>query len=71
MSDFLTLLYQSYIHPKLEDKTLDALSDFLQELPEGQGKRCVQVVERYAGEAFLLGVRTGAGLERYLQASPE
>lgn len=71
MDEFLSLIYDYYIHPKLEEKHLLSLSDCILELSDTQGKQCVQVVEKYASLAFLLGVRTGAGLERYLQASPE
>lgn len=71
MDDFLSLIYDYYIHPKLEEKHLSSLSACVQGLSDAQGKQCVLAAEQYASLAFLLGVRTGAGLERYLQASPE
>jgi hypothetical protein len=71
MNDFLSLIYDYYIHPRIEEKHLSSLSACVQGLSDAQAKLCVQAAEQYAACAFLLGVRAGAGLERYLQASPE
>ena len=67
MEDFLSMLNACYITPNIEDdELLASLSALYQELTPQQKDLCVQAQELCVNKAFLLGVRTGAGLERFL-----
>ena len=66
MTDFTRWLYANYIKPHIErqdstgyEQPLDVLSVDL--IPE-QRRDCERLLEFYAVNAFLLGLRTGAGL---------
>ena len=66
MTDFTRWLYANYIKPQLDAANIrgyeEALS--LMDTTLDPGLRCSyeQALEFYAGNAFLLGLRTGAGL---------
>lgn len=67
MSDFLTFLYEGYIKPYLDRQSRDDGDTFRHALCEGNQTEETQkdvdaVVAFAAAHAFLLGVRTGAGL---------
>mgnify|MGYP000769887048 CR=1 FL=1 len=71
MTDFMRWLYAHYIRPYLEnvDRTgyemhISLLED---ELSRQEREDLEQIMELYTGEAFLLGLRTGAGLSSSLQ----
>ena len=73
MTDFMRWLYANYIRPQImaQDQTgyeqpLALLSDILE--PDQQ-RECARLLEFYAGHAFLLGLRTGAGLGEVLRVS--
>ena len=57
MNDFLSLIYDYYIHPRIEEKHLSSLSACIQGLSDAQAKLCVQAAEQYAACAFHGGVR--------------
>ena len=66
MSDFMVWLYANYIRPQLEsaqrgdyDCHFDLLKDDLPPCARPSLDKCLEFT---ASEAFLLGVRTGAGL---------
>ena len=61
MSDFLTFLYEGYIRPYLDRQNRDDGDTFRHALCEGDVDA---VVAFAAAHAFLLGVRTGAGLRQ-------
>lgn len=72
MKDLLSILYGSYIVPHIEDdEVLECVSALYQELTPAQGRLCIQAQELYATKAFLLGVRTGVELERFLREPPQ
>ena len=66
MTDFTRWLYAEYIKPQLEERDATgyeaSLSLMETTLDEGQQKEYARVLEFYAGNAFLLGLRTGARL---------
>lgn len=69
MSDFLTFLYEGYIKPYLDRQSKDDGDTFRHSLCEGNQTGETQkdvdaVVAFAAAHAFLLGVRTGAGLRQ-------
>lgn len=67
MEKLMSALYGTYIIPNIEDEeVVQCVSALYQELTPAQGKRCAEVQRLYANKAFLLGVRTGAELERFL-----
>ena len=66
MNDFMRCLYNSYIKPQLDEKDtssyempLSLMDTCLDEHLKTQYSR---TIEFYASHAFLLGLRTGAGL---------
>ncbi|WP_209341229.1 hypothetical protein [Flavonifractor sp. AGMB03687] len=69
MSDFLSFLYEGYIRPYLDRQPRDDGDTFRHSLCEGSQTEETQkdvdaVVAFAAAHAFLLGVRTGAGLRQ-------
>ena len=69
MSDFLTFLYEGYIKPYLDRQSKDDGDTFRHSLCEGnqteETQKDVDAVGAFAAaHAFLLGVRTGAGLRQ-------
>ena len=67
MDELLSMLNAHYITPNIEDdELLTSLSAFYQELTSHQKDLFVHVQELCVNKAFLLGVRTGANLERFL-----
>lgn len=67
MEEILSILNNFYITPHIEDdELLKSLSSLYQELTPKQRDLCVRMQELCAKKAFLLGVRTGAELERFL-----
>lgn len=71
MTDIMSVLYEFYIMPQLEtDEAMAEISALYQEIPPAQKERCEWLLERCACQAFLLGVRAGAGLEQFLKAEP-
>ena len=75
MEELVSMLNAFYITPHIEDdELLGCLSTLYQELTPHQKDLCVRMQEMCAQKAFLLGVRTGADLERFLhetlQANP-
>ena len=73
MTDFMRWLYASYIRPQIEaeDRTgyelpFSLMTDLLE--PDLQQK-CSRLLEFYAAQAFLLGLRTGTGLCQSSQGS--
>lgn len=72
MEDFLSMLNAFYITPHIEDdELLASLSELYQELTPHQKDLCVRMEALCTNKAFLLGVRTGAGLERFLKEAPQ
>ncbi len=71
MNDFMRWLYAHYIKPQLSLREPTgyemSLSLMDTELTEEMRREYARTVEYYAGEAFLLGLRTGAGLGRSLE----
>ena len=67
MSDFIRWLYANYIKPQLDAESSrgyeQALSLMDTSLDPGLHASYEQVLEFYAANAFLLGLRTGAGLK--------
>ena len=67
MEEFISILNEFYITPNIEDdELLGSFSALLEELTPKQTELYVQAQELCANKAFLLGVRTGARLERFL-----
>ena len=67
MEEIISILNNSYITPNIEDdELLASLSALYQELTPQQKDLCVRTQELCVNKAFLLGVRTGAGLEQFL-----
>lgn len=67
MESLVSILYEFYITPNIEDdELLSSLSSLYQELTPKQKDLCVRMQELCASKAFLLGVRTGVHLERFL-----
>lgn len=73
MTDFMRWLYASYIRPQIENQPrtgyelpFSLMTDLLE--PDQQ-QECRRLLEFYAAEAFLLGLRTGAGLCQSSQGS--
>ncbi len=67
MEDFLSTLNAFYITPHIEDdELLASLSELYQELTPKQLDLCGRAQTLCVNKAFLLGVRTGANLERFL-----
>ena len=67
MENILSALNSFYITPNIEDdELLASLSSLYRELTPQQKDLCVRTQELCVNKAFLLGVRTGAGLERFL-----
>ena len=66
MTDFTRWLYTNYIKPQLDAANIrgyeQALSLMDTSLDTGLRLPYEQTLEFYAGNAFLLGLRTGAGL---------
>ena len=71
MTDFMRWLYAHYIRPRLReaDRTgYEMHSSLLEdELSRQEREDLERVMELYTSEAFLLGLRTGAGLSASLQ----
>ena len=67
MTDFMRWLYANYIRPQLEGADPTGYEQPLAlmdtDLTEGQRTDYEKVLEFYASHAFLLGLRTGAGLQ--------
>lgn len=66
MNDFTSWLYAHYIKPYLDEcpKTgYETALDLPLDLVPDQNRCFARAVEFYASRAFLLGVRTGAGLK--------
>jgi len=67
MEDILSTLYDLYATPIIEnDKILGSFSAGLQDLDDSQKKLYIQTQELVGRKAFLLGLRTGAALEQFL-----
>ena len=67
MEEIISMLNAFYITPRIEDdELLASLSSLYRELTPQQKDLCVRTQELCVNKAFLLGVRTGAGLERFL-----
>lgn len=68
--DFMQWLYANYIKPQLDMAPTEGhemwLSLMENDLCPAQREICGKVLEFYSIHAFLLGMRTGAGLERLL-----
>ena len=66
MNDFMRCLYNSYIKPQLDNEALAECQSILDraEFPQDADLEALfdRVAESYAARAFLLGLRTGAGL---------
>ena len=66
MSDFPRWLYINYVKPRLGDLDFPEIELSIPPMESLQDvdieKLCENAVEFYAGRAFLLGLRTGAGL---------
>lgn len=65
MNDFTSWLYAHYIRPYLDEcprTGYETALDLPCDLVPDQNKCFDRAVEFYASRAFLLGVRTGAGL---------
>lgn len=66
MTDFTRWLYAHYIKPQLDTADIQGyeqpLSSIRTELTEWQQADLDRTLEFYAANAFLLGLRTGAGL---------
>ena len=72
MEDLQSILYNSYVIPRIEDEeVLACVSSLYQDLTPAQGRQCAEIQKLYASRAFLLGVRTGADLERFLHEAPQ
>ena len=68
MEEIVSMLNAFYITPNIEDdELLRSISPLYQELTPKQKDLCVRAQELYVNKAFLLGVRTGAALERFLR----
>lgn len=68
MEDILSMLNTFYITPNIEDdELLDSLSALYRELTPRQTDLCERTQALCVNKAFLLGVRTGAELERFLK----
>ena len=75
MTDFVRWLYANYIWPQLKaqdpagyETPLSLLDGCLDDNLKKEYRR---TLEFYAGNAFLLGLRTGAGLGRELSAAED
>lgn len=67
MKNLESILYGNYIIPNIEDEeVIECVSKLYQNLTPAQGKLCAEAQKLYVSKAFLLGVRTGVGLERFL-----
>ena len=73
MTDFMRWLYANYIRPQIKaqnrtgyERPYALMSDILD--PD-QRQECERLLEFYAAHAFLLGLRTGAGLCQSSQGS--
>jgi len=67
MEDILSMLYHFYAVPNIEDdELLNSFSTLLQNMDSSQHSLCIQTQRLYSRKAFQLGLRTGAGLERFL-----
>lgn len=67
MEEILSILNNFYITPMIEDEELlKSASALYHELTPQQSDLCVQMEKLHTNKAFLLGLRTGAQLERYL-----
>lgn len=67
MEQIISLLNEFYITPNIEDgELLQSLSALYQELTPRQKDLCVRAQDLCVNKVFLLGVRTGANLERFL-----
>ena len=66
MNDFMPWLYANYIKPQLDTKDISAYETSLSlmdtNLDEYLKTQYDRVLKFYASHAFLLGLRTGAGL---------
>ena len=66
MTDFMRWLYANYIRPQLDREDPAGYEQHLSlmdmDLTTDQKQDYEKAVEFYAGSAFLLGLRTGAGL---------
>ena len=73
MEELVSILYDMYIMPYIEDdEYLGNASELYQDLTPRQKDLCVRVEKLSSSKAFLLGVRTGAALERFLsQDAPD
>ena len=73
MTDFMRWLYASYIRPQIESQEQIgyevSFSLITTILDPDQRQECDRLLEFYAAEAFLLGLRTGAGLCQSSQGS--
>ena len=70
MTDFMRWLYANYIKPQLDQADPSAYETPLSLMDTCLGEHLKaqygRTLEFYAANAFLLGLRTGAGLERSL-----
>ena len=67
MDDIMTMLNNFYITPEIEnEELLKSASALYRELTPQQSDLCGRMEKLYTNKAFLLGLRTGAQLERYL-----
>lgn len=67
MSDFLSFLYEQYIHPYVKKQTMEDGEEYRHSLwendnTEEQRQDAEAIFRFYAVHGFLLGLRTGAGL---------
>ncbi len=68
MNAIIEILSTACTTPHIEDdeEYMACLSAFLQEMATKQKDQCARVLELCASKSFLLGMRTGAELERFL-----
>ena len=72
MEELVSLLNEFYITPHVEDdELLGYVSSLYQDLTPKQKDLCGQIQELYANRSFLLGLRTGVDLERFLRETPQ
>lgn len=73
MTDFMRWLYANYIKPQVEQSDITGYEEAFSlkgtSLCPDMEEACDRLLEFYAGNAFLLGLRTGAGLEASMGGS--
>lgn len=68
MENILSMLYTFYITPHIEEEgeLLGCVAALCPDLTPRQKEQCEQIQKLCAEKAFLLGIRAGAGIERFL-----